>query len=172
MLFRSLQEKKGTVVLPEDLSEILNKGFGKETLNNFLNLTDNTIWHFINQWSNNKDAILSDLCNRLLRRNLFKEIPIEEDLLSFYKRAVKICNQNDIDEEFYLLRDEASRSWYKDSYVSQKPLAEGDEAEMEASEQIFLFDKKGNSIELASKSKIINQIRNERIMIEIGRAHV
>ncbi len=159
-------EKEGTVILPKDLSEILNKGFGKGTLNNFLNLTDNTIWHFINQWSNNKDAILSDLCNRLLRRNLFKEIPIEEDLFSFYKRAVEIYEENNIDKEFYLLRDEASSNWYKDSYISQKPLDEDDEAEAEASEQIFLFDKKGNSIELASKSKIINQIRNERIMIE------
>lgn len=159
-------EKENKVTLPKDLSEILGKGFTKETLQNFLNLTDNTIWYFINLWSSNEDPILSDLCNRILSRNLFKEFRIEENLLDFYKGALEIYRENNIDINFYLLRDEASSSSYKDSYISQKPLGEGDEAEKEASEQIFLFDKKGNSVELASKSKIINQIRNEKIIID------
>jgi len=155
----------GKIEFPEDLSKILKKNSVQETLNNSLNLTENTIWYYVSQWSRSDDAILLDLCNRLLHRRFFKEIRINGDVFDFYQKATKIFGEIDVPFEYYLLRDEASSSSYKDYYISQKQKNEGDESEKEATEQIFLFDEDGKSIELATKSKIINQIRNESIVI-------
>jgi len=156
---------KGKIGFPEDLFEILKKNSVRETLNNFLNLTENTIWHYVSQWSRSDDNILSDLCNRLLHRKFFKEIRVGKDVFGFFQKATKIYEEINVPVDYYLLRDEASSSSYKDYYISQKPKNEGDESEREASEQIFLFDENGKSIELASKSRIINEIRNDSIVI-------
>ncbi|MEL1133815.1 HD domain-containing protein [Desulfitobacterium sp. THU1] len=156
-------DREGKVGLPEDLSEIIQRISVHDTLNNYLNLTESTILHYFSLWTKSNDEILTDLCNRLLNRKLFKEIQFDGNLFEFWAKAVKIFGEKGIPTDYYLLMDEATSSTYKDYYISQKPKAE--ESEREASEQIFLFDKIGNGIELTNKSKIINQIRNEGIKI-------
>jgi HD superfamily phosphohydrolase len=155
----------GKLDLPEDLDEIINKNSISETLNNYLSLSENTIWHYILLWSKNEDRIISDLCTRLLYRKLFKEIQIEGNFIDFTEKVINNLKENGLPREYYLLTDEATSSSYKDHYITQKLKSEGNESEREASEQIFLFDKNGNGIELSTRSKIINQIRNEGIKI-------
>jgi HD superfamily phosphohydrolase len=160
-------EREKMIYLPDDLSEILKKGVCKETIKNYINLTDNTIWHHIFLWSNHEDEILSDLCNRLLNRQFFKEVKVDnQDLFNFVSDTQKIYNENNIPRAYYLLRDEATSSTYKDPYIFQAPRKEDADNEREASEQIFLFDKKGNSEELSNISDLIRQIRNKKIHIE------
>ncbi len=156
----------GKIGLPEDLAEIIIKSSTSKTLTNYLNLSENTIWHYIVLWSKHEDNIMSDLCTRLLNRKLFKEIQIEGNLIDFTEKVINSLKEHGLPREYYLLTDEATSSSYKDHYITQKPKSEGSENEKEASEQIFLFDKSGNGIELSNKSKIINQIRNEGIKID------
>jgi len=166
--------KEGKTELPEDLHVILKELEKdttnislKDTVNNYLNLTDNTMWHYIWIWSKHSDQILSDLCARLIYRNFFKTVSVD-DILDFYIKAMDYYRELGIPDKYYLLRDQASSSSYKDPYILQKTKSEGkeEESEREASEQIFLFDEKGNVKELSNISGIISQIRNKKILIE------
>lgn len=161
-------QREEKVHMPEDLSAILQQGAGNETVNNYVNLNDNMIWYYVFLWSNNKDTILSDLCKRLLSRRFFKEMPVPTGpkIIEIYMKAQEYCKDNNLVPNYYLLRDEASSSFYKDPYILQALKSEGKEVEREASEQIFLFDKKGNSQELSNVSEVIRQIRNRKILIE------
>ncbi|MHB8073992.1 HD domain-containing protein [Desulfosporosinus fructosivorans] len=158
-------QKEGKIELPEDLNEILINGINKETVNNYINLTDNTMWHYFYLWAKSEDVILSDLSNRLLARRFFKSVNII-DIFKFFSTVQNYYNANDIPINFYLLRDEATSSSYKDAYIMQSLRTESQESEREASEQIFLFDNKGHAEELSNKSDIIRQIRNKKISIE------
>lgn len=160
-------EEEGKIDLPDDLLEILKKGLCKECVKNYINLTDNTIWHYICLWTNSEDIILKDLCDRLLNHRFFKVVKIEnQNIFDFVSDTQRIYKENNLPIEYYLLRDEATSSTYKDPYIFQTPKSEGKENEREASEQIFLFDEKGNNKELSDVSDLIRQIRNKNIQIE------
>ncbi|MGE7273612.1 HD domain-containing protein [Brevibacillus panacihumi] len=159
---------EGRIDLPADLVGILTKkGQLNETVANYINLTDNTIWHYVKIWTNHDDLILSDLCNRLIKRKFFKSISSSElDPLEFWQRVIEISNKNGVSREYYFLRDEAKSSSYKDSYLIQTPKTGEEGGEREASEQIVLFDKRGNGTELSYISDIVNGLRNKKISIE------
>ncbi|MFZ3372092.1 MAG: HD domain-containing protein [Desulfitobacteriaceae bacterium] len=159
-------QKEGEIELPEDLNEILTNGIKTETVNNYINLTDNTMWHYFNFWARSKDEILSNLCNRLLTRRFFKSVNVKEDIFKFFSTVQSYYDANKIPIDFYLLRDQATSSSYKDPYIMQSLKTESEESEREVSEQIFLFDNKGHTEELSNKSDIIRQIRNKKISIE------
>jgi len=165
-VFERASQLQTEIEFPEDLNEILTNGIKKETVNNYINLTDNTMWHYFYLWAKCKDPILNDLCNRLLSRRFFKSVNIESDIFTFYDTVKSYYESNGIPLNFYLLRDQATSSSYKDAYIMQSLKTEGKESEREASEQIFLFDKKGNAQELSNKSDIIRHIRNKKISIE------
>lgn len=166
-IFERAVELKGTneIELPNDLEEILTKKLRSETIKNYLNLTDNTIWHFILQWKSHKDPILSDLCIRLTTRNLFKSISTDLDQMELFERVSIISKEKGIPYKYFFLRDEATSSSYKDTYILQSPKSEEKDSEREASEQVILFDKKGNSTELSDSSDMIRRIRNKKILI-------
>lgn len=159
---------KGELELPYDLAMLLPKGREPEsvpeTVKHYLRLTDATILHYMSEWSLHPDPILSELCNRLMCRNLFKSVDIEEK--DWFNMAIKVfsyAQKNSVPPEYFFLADEPSSSSYEDSYIVRKTEQEHDAKEKEDSEQIFLFDAKGNPKELADLSKIINQIRNTKI---------
>lgn len=164
--------KSGEIDFPEDLGIILEKNsVDSDTLKHYLNLSEYTIWYYISKWAKSKDEILSDLCNRLLSRNLFKSTNIPaDDSFKFSIKAYEICREVGLDPEYYAVEDSAPLISYKDPYIVKVPKTrindEEDSNISEASEQIFLFKKNGESIELSSKSKIINQIRNDNISIK------
>lgn len=159
---------QGKIELPEDLVGILTKkGKLHETVSNYINLTDSTIWHYVKVWTANDDHILSDLCNRLLKRQFFKSISSSElDPLEYWQRVIEISAKSGISRDYYFLRDEAKSSSYKDSYLLQTPKPGEEGMEREASEQIVLFNKKGNGTELSYISDIVNGLRNKKISIE------
>ncbi|XID91610.1 HD domain-containing protein [Paenibacillaceae bacterium WGS1546] len=159
---------EGKIDLPHDLVAILTKkGQLQETVANYINLTDNTIWYFVQLWTDHNDATLSDLCSRLNKRQFFKSISSSElDPLEYWKKVIEISSKNGISREYYFLRDEAKSSSYKDSYLIQVPKIGEEGIEREASEQIVLFDKKGIGTELSNISDIVNGLRNKKISIE------
>ncbi|MBO8172977.1 MAG: HD domain-containing protein [Bacillaceae bacterium] len=161
-------QEKQEIEFPEDLIRILSeKGNLKETLHNYINLTDNTIWYFISIWSRHQDSILSDLCTRLLRRKFFKSVSIpDKSPMEFWQEVFEYSNKKGIPIKYYFLMDEAKSSSYKDPYIFHTPKTDEKEGEREASEQIILFDNNGNGTELSVISDIINGIRNKKISID------
>lgn len=155
--------------IPDGLAAILecNGQIGK-ALNQYLELTDHTVWHYFHVWSRHSDQILSDLCQRLLRRNFFKEVPQgDKDLTELAEIITDYFNEKDKKhlKNYYYAKDDANSSWYKDSYIGQKPKSDEKAEEREASEYILLFDHKGTGRELSQVSDIINTIRNKQISI-------
>ncbi|WP_018130886.1 HD domain-containing protein [Effusibacillus pohliae] len=158
-------QRDGQLELPDDLTAILEKGIAADTLDNFINLTESTIWHHIGMWQHHRDRILSDLCKRLMQRRLYKTILTDYDIVELSERVLAISKQTGIPHKYILFRDVASSSSYRDSYILESPKTEENETEKEASEQIFLFDRTGNSVELSQVSDLINLIRNKKISI-------
>ena len=163
-------KNKNEIELPQDLDIILSEGIKRETVNNYLNLTDDTIWYHLMLWKDHKDSIISDLCSRMLNRKLFKSIPIPWDPMELIEKVQLISTEKGVPHKYFFLRDQATTGSYKDSYILQAPKTEENFAEKEASEQIFLFDRQNKSEELSNLSNIIGQIRNKQISIQ--RAYV
>jgi len=85
--------------------------------------------------------------------------------MEFWQKIIDYSSKHNIPMKYYFLADEAKSSSYKDSYIFHAPKVDEKEGEREASEQIVLFDNKGNGEELANISQIINGIRNKNITI-------
>ena len=66
-----------------------------KNLNQYLNITDNTIWFCIQMWQNSHDIILSELSKRIYQRNLFKIEVAEQDFSKEYveKKKTQICQK-------------------------------------------------------------------------------
>ncbi len=156
--------KQGELELPEDLYEILSNGLKKETIANYLKLTDNVIWFYLHQWKDHKDFILSDLSSRLIYRKLYKMVSTDMNNMEIYQKINKISEEKGIPHKYLYLDDEASSSPYQDTYIL-KYKEEGIDSKNMATEEIILFDKKGKHHELSNVSDIIRQIRNKKILI-------
>ncbi|MEW6696519.1 MAG: HD domain-containing protein [Bacillota bacterium] len=153
------------IEMPEGLAHILKDGITEKTLNHYINLTDDTFWYFIRLWLSSSDGIISNLCQRLIKRKLYKAINERVDLFRLVEKANTISKDTGLPVDYLILRDEASSSSYKDYYLQEPKFGEG-QSEREASEQVFLFDRGGKAEELSNISDIIRQIRNKKIHIE------
>jgi hypothetical protein len=152
--------------LPEDLAAVLRcSGQTDKALGHYLNLTDHTAWYCFHLWRNHPDEILSDLCNRMLKRNFFKVLMTgERDELEVYEQ-VRSYFGDELYVSYYFAKDDAKSSSYKDSYILQKQMPGEKQEEREASEYILLYDDQGFGTELSNKSEILNAIRNKPISI-------
>lgn len=152
-------------------------------LPSFLELDDSIIWYWFHLGKISSDEYLRDISHRILNRNLLKSVDVSNlginDLINIREaiinEAAKICSYY----VNYIEIDTPSASSYSDPYLSKRTrLAEegvgastGDnknagihaEAQQEASEYIFLFDKQKNHHDLARISTIINAIREQRV---------
>ncbi|TCS81071.1 HD domain-containing protein [Tepidibacillus fermentans] len=155
--------KEGKLELPNDLYEILINGLNPKTIKNYLGLTDNTIWFYIYQWKDHQDPILSDLCSRFVHRKLYKTVPIDQmNEMALFEKVLALSKEKGIPHQYIYLKDEAIISSYEDDYILRN---ESSSNKKVATEQIILFDKKGNYEELSNISDTIRQIRNKKIFI-------
>jgi HD superfamily phosphohydrolase len=84
-------------------------------------------WRYhVFQWQHSKDAILSDLCNRMLNRKLFKTIRLHEvdDANLLTKNATDTCKQMGLDPEYYLHHIETSNFNLSDYHQSMMVIME------------------------------------------------
>ncbi|OEF96844.1 HD domain-containing protein [Desulfuribacillus alkaliarsenatis] len=170
-IFARVQQLRASgyfIEMPYELEKLLSAKDLQEVLQlypYYLGLTDFKVWYYIDKWCNSDDLVLSGLCKQLLGRDLYKEFVTKEGFDS-YKSIINLANlyekEHGIPVEYILLEDDSHSSAYKDNYISSK--AKQDEGqEAEATEQIFLFDKSGEAAELSQVSRIINEIRNNKI---------
>ncbi len=162
-------EKKGEMVLPEELSKLLNQKGTSGILPQYLSLTDYTLWYYISQWRKHEDPILRDLSRRILDRDLYKSISIPYDMPTLFQRVKEIASKLNLSppmDKYLFLRDEASGIPYKDPYLSQSTVTGEKESEREASERVILFDEAGRGEELSEISDLVRLIRSKRLSIQ------
>lgn len=172
-----LNDAGQSVPLSDELKIVLSKPRNNQgkmldtstaRLDSYLHLNDHVIWYHIHKWANHEDKILSNLANRLILRDFYKSIKLQDEFqLLTLSQKINHSRFNGFPIEYLLLRDDASSSSYKDSYIVHKSKAdkEEEEKEQEASEQIFLF-KGEQAVELSSVSELINTLRLKKIDIK------
>ena len=163
--------KEGTVDCPEPLFMILsdNAECVEKYLDAYLELDDSTIWYWFSIWSKSSDKLLADLCHRILNRRLLKGFEVAStDLTDLIERIARLEEKAvEVMGESYdtlIMLDNPSTSQYKDSYLFVSRSEEI--TDEEASEIIFLFDKKKKPYDLANESNIINVIRNQPLQLQ------
>src|SRR5690625_1791231 len=153
----------GQLNLDPDLKKIL---FSREHMStglplaSFLSLTDHSLWHYFYQWQAHSDAVLRDLCQRLIERRLYKSVKPPHDELAFYEQLKEWADEAEIPVDYVYLKDTPSVRSYTDQYLSHRPIDGESAGEKEASERIVLFDRNGTGYELSSQSHVISQLRN------------
>jgi len=112
----------------------------EKVLNNFVLLDDYDILSAIKVWTNHPDTILSDLCHRIVNRNLFRvqlsNQPFEEEYLHQLKEAtIDHLHINKEDLCYYYQVGELTNSTYDN-----------------ASNRILILRKSGKTVDLAEAS--------------------
>jgi uncharacterized protein len=97
--------------MPRGIWSLLRQG--DASLEDYLALDDNVLWNALAHWRAADDAILSDLCQRLYSRKLFKTIELfgEERTPARYQRLLEFARERaraiGLDPEYYVGLDEA-----------------------------------------------------------------
>ena len=112
----------------------------EEVIENFVLLDDYDILGAIKVWKQHSDHILSDLCQRMVNRKLFRvklsNDPFDEEYLDRLKaETMKHLNIEEKDLKYYLQVDELTNSAYDN-----------------ASNRIFILRKSGKLVDLAEAS--------------------
>ncbi|WP_050613378.1 HD domain-containing protein [Bacillus testis] len=126
----------------------------KVTVQDYLKLDENIMMFYFEEWENEKDPILSDLCSRFVNRRLFQYIEFQPsqkgmtmliELTGLFKKA-------GIDPSYYLVVDSSSDLPY-DFY---RP------GEEEERLPIHLLMNNGDIKELSRESEIVDAISGKR----------
>lgn len=125
----------------------------KVTLEDYLKLDESVILYYFQNWQEEVDSILRDLCDRFVNRNLFKYV--EFDPAKEYKKLAELnalFKKAGIDPEYYVVVDSSSDLPY-DFY---RP------GEEEERLPIHLLMKNGELKELSRESEIVDAISGKR----------
>ena len=123
------------------------------TLEEYIGLDENVVMYYFQEWENEEDEILRDLCSRFVNRRLFKYVEFHPasgmqkimELTALFKKA-------GIDHTYYLVIDHSSDLPY-DFY---RP------GEEEERLPIHLLKKNGEIKELSRESDIVDAITGKR----------
>lgn len=123
------------------------------TVTDYLKLDESIMLYYFQNWQEEADPILSDLCRRFVNRNLFKYA--EFDPAKEYKKLAKLTDlfkKAGLDPEYYLVVDSSSDLPY-DFY---RP------GEEEERQPINLLMNSGQLRELSRESEIVEAISGKR----------
>ncbi|MBA2872818.1 hypothetical protein HNQ85_003131 [Anoxybacillus calidus] len=126
----------------------------KVNLEEYLRLDEAVILYYFQEWQNEADSILSDLCRRFVNRNLFKYVefsPTNEQMKKLLELNA-LFKKAGIDPEYYLVVDSSSDLPY-DFY---RPGEEGERL------PIYLLMPNGELRELSRESVIVDAISGKR----------
>ena len=116
----------------------------EEILKAFSDLDDNDIFTSIKVWKDNKDKILSTLCECMVNRNLFR-IELQNEPFS---KAKKEALKNAAKEKYQLSENEVGYFVYSDSIKNS--------AYNPASERISILYKDGSTVDIADAADQLN----------------
>lgn len=127
---------------------------GNVTLPDYLKLDEAVILYYFQQWQEEKDEILRDLCSRFVHRRLFKYVefnPTNEQMEKLMELRF-LFKKAGIDPEYYLVVDSSSDLPY-DFY---RPGEEGERL------PIYLLMPNGELRELSRESVLVDAISGKR----------
>lgn len=82
---------------------------GKVALEEYLKLDEAVVYFYFQQWQEEDDAILRDLCERFMNRRLFKYIEFNSNKqMNTWMELHRLFEQAGIDPEYYLVVDSSS----------------------------------------------------------------
>jgi len=130
-------------------------------LERYSKLSEYQMWYLIDEWTNHPDLIIKELSNRLLKRCLFKTIPIDIQKVQETQKKIddaksltrEICKSDEAAHHFVLV-DEPSRTSYK-TYDWRAEAVD---------ESIWLVGgiKPPTPLEADDESTIVSAFRNKR----------
>ncbi len=137
----------------EQEPELLDKLFrGDITLDIYMRLDESVMFYLFQVWQYSRDAILADLCQRFLNRDLFKYVEYKPDCQSELLQQLSVLmREAGIDPDYYLAIDSSSDLPY-DVYHA------GDETKF----PIYLLMSNGQLKELSQESEIVEAISGKR----------
>ncbi|WP_082232620.1 HD domain-containing protein [Halobacillus massiliensis] len=82
---------------------------GSPSLREYLALDESIVLYYFQMWMEEKDEILSDLCDRFVNRRLFKYIEFNPNLqMAEWMELYKLFNKAGINPDYYLVVDSSS----------------------------------------------------------------
>lgn len=161
-IFRRVLElsKEKKIDLPTQLSFIT-----EERKINSIDLTDLDdfyIYSKILEWSKYKDKILSELCQRIINRNLFKSIESNKGSEPFIRRIddiIRIYKKNGYEEE-QIEYNYSIDSPQNRPYNPIKSITKREDVEQSLKENIYVKTKDGDCKEISEVSPVIRALNN------------
>jgi HD superfamily phosphohydrolase len=148
-IFRRARELYGKGYSFGFLIEPMRQLFKRDlSVSDYLKLDEAFMQMLFMQWSEERDAILSDLCNRFLNRRLFKYMSSEEADEACLQTLQERMNTLGLDPGYYLERNDPQGQPY-DVYSP---------GQAEVKLPILLLDAKDQLSEISVKSEIIRSI--------------
>lgn len=119
------------------------KNASELTIDNLHNMKEFWWRYHLNQWQNSKDAVLKDLCTRLMKRKLFKTFRVNDENKDYVEIVKQILKEMGLAEKYYF------------SKVKTSDVNQGD---FEKSMQVELFN--GKSILLNEANSLFKTLLN------------
>lgn len=152
-------EQKQKAIVPDAPPSAVRAFRGPIGLAEYLMLDDHTLTEFAKACSKCDDAILKQLANGLLHRQLFKATDVSEKVshavAEFREEAKKVVAAAGYDTDFALEFDAPSDTAYK-LYNPDKE---------EAATQIFIESPDGSEVELSTRSDAVQAIRKKYTLV-------
>lgn len=158
LLFRNVIKRvrtlKDKVDMPEELSFI--KENRPPTGQDMLGLDDNLMYTQFHRWLKNDDPILSELCSRIVNRNLLKAIEIPPEKSTFpweeRKRLEEIAGRNGINPDYFCPSDNPTDLPYK-PYSPKEP-----DDKPSVITNIFALDGRAKPVEISRLSGVVGSL--------------
>ncbi len=155
--YRARDLKNGS--FPRELAFFESKT--QPTANDIIALDDHMIYNTLRRWETSTDPILSELCKRVLKRNLLKaiDLPLEREhayLLKVKDRFLKLAEKNDINAEYFCLMDIAIDFPYKPyrgAPIDDQPSVVNN---------IFVIDELGTPVDIAISSDVVRPLSEKK----------
>ncbi|MFA9559917.1 HD domain-containing protein [Evansella sp. AB-rgal1] len=126
---------------------------GKITLEDYVKLDESVILYYFQEWQEEKDPILSDLCQRFMDRRLFKYVECDPSVqMKVWPELIQLFGKIGFDPNYYLVIDSSSDLPY-DFY---RP------GEEEERLPIHLLMPNGDLRELSRESDVVEAISGKK----------
>jgi len=128
-----------------------------------LAMDDHTIFNALREWQSADDPVLSNLCKRILQRNLLKAIELTPENYRAYHGGVsekleRVAQKHNIDPKYLCPIDSASETRYT-PYRFKPP---DDKTSVETS--VFVFDEDENPAEISQASEIVRVLSGKQYL--------
>lgn len=163
-IFKRVKElsKRNKIKLPNEL--LFLKGDIKMNIEDLLCMDDYYIYSKFSEWSKDKDDILSDLCKRIINRNLFKAIESTQGSQQFIEKIDKIENAlrtNGFDGDkslyYYIIDTPEERPYNPISSITKN-----EDIEEALKKNIYIKSNDGSCKEISTVSDVIMALKNAK----------